>query len=319
MADARNPAPAGGRARRKTLTIDFSAKEFRRWRVPVTCGQYRAARLREILYAPSLSCPGRRTDDPAGRRLFEQCQPRHGIAVGRNCGDRIEDRQRGTPAARRRGRSAGLSGSGPPAAAARPNGARRAQRDHALSRRPAAALLSGRRPRQIYRDRPEQLQGRTAGTRIDLLDRRRHRVLFLRARFARPERPAAAGGGADRRNGQLFPLRLCRADRREPALPLECRGLPEPLERRSQARADRNQGLCDRKGRTPARQPRLPDRHVGIDERPEQAPAGQTVARDAPRPARRRRPGGDRHLCRQRGHRARADPGEPEGQDPRRA
>ncbi len=68
----------------------------------------------------------------------------------------------------------------------------------------------------------------------------------------------------------------------------QCRGLPEPLDAGPQARPDRDQGLCDPAGDAAARQPRLPDRHVGIDERAEQAAAGQAVAGDAARPARRR-------------------------------
>ena len=75
-------------------------------------------------------------------------------------------------------------------------------------------------------------------------------------------------------------------------------------------------GYSVQRGDAAARQPRLPDRHVGIDERAQQAAAGQAVARHAARRARRARHGRDRHLCGQRRHRARADPGEPEGADP---
>ena len=65
--------------------------------------------------------------------------------------------------------------------------------------------------RDVGRDRftatsqnPFKVVARGAG--LDLLDRCRHRVLFLRPRLAQPERAAAAGGGADRGDGQLFPL-----------------------------------------------------------------------------------------------------------------
>jgi Ca-activated chloride channel family protein len=71
-------------------------------------------------------------------------------------------------------------------------------------------------------------------------------------------------------------------------------------------------GYAVQSGDAAARQPRLPDRHVGLDERAEQAAAGQAVAEHAARRARRARHGRDRHLCRQRRHRARADAGQPE-------
>ena len=64
-------------------------------------------------------------------------------------------------------------------------------------------------------------------------------------------------------------------------------------------------------GHPPARQPRLPDRHVGLDERAEQAAAGPEVARHAARRAGRARHRRDRHLCR-------AMPG-PRSSRPRRA
>ena len=71
-------------------------------------------------------------------------------------------------------------------------------------------------------------------------------------------------------------------------------------------------------GDAPARQPRLPDRHLRLDECAEPAAAGQAVAGDAAGAARAERPRRDRHLCRQRRHRARADRGVREGEDSRR-
>ena len=56
-----------------------------------------------------------------------------------------------------------------------------------------------------------------------------------------------------------------------------------------------------------ARQPRLPDRHFGIDAGAQQAAAGEAVARAAARRAGAERHGRDRHLRRICGHRARAD------------
>jgi DNA-directed RNA polymerase specialized sigma24 family protein len=66
--------------------------------------------------------------------------------------------------------------------------------------------VSGCRPRQIHHHRAESVQGRPRRTGLDLLDRCRHRLLFVRPRLAQPECPAPAGGGADRGDGQLFPL-----------------------------------------------------------------------------------------------------------------
>ncbi len=62
--------------------------------------------------------------------------------------------------------------------------------------------------------RREPVQDRAGSAGLDLLDRRRHRLLFLGPRFAQPERAAAAGRGPDRGDGQLLPLRLRAADER---------------------------------------------------------------------------------------------------------
>ena len=61
-------------------------------------------------------------------------------------------------------------------------------------------------------ENPFKMVQRSAG--LDLLDRRRHRVLFVGARVAEPECAAAAGRGAHRGDGQLLPLRLRAADGR---------------------------------------------------------------------------------------------------------
>ncbi len=53
---------------------------------------------------------------------------------------------------------------------------------------------------------------------------------------------------------------------------------PSPCCTGTQARADRDQGLFGRASITAAREPRLPDRHVGLDAGAEQAAAGEAVA-----------------------------------------
>ena len=83
---------------------------------------------------------------------------------------------------------------------------------------------------------------------------------------------------------------------------------PSPWTGGPQDRAHRHQGLRRAAGDAAARQPRVPDRHVGLDGRAEQAAAGQAVARACwSTQLEAERPRGDRHLCGQRRHRARAD------------
>ena len=62
---------------------------------------------------------------------------------------------------------------------------------------------------------------------------------------------------------------------------------PNPVGRRPQARADRDQGLCGAGSDAPARKPRVPDRHLGLDECAQPAAAGKAVAGDAADAARR--------------------------------
>ena len=104
-----------------------------------------------------------------------------------------------------------------------------------------------------------------------------------------------------------------------------------PRQRRAAVQARRCRGVPDARG-TPgrklvrigikgyalpardaaARQPRLPDRHLGLDGRAQQAAAAQAVARHAGRSAATRNDTVvDRHLCRHRRRRARADHGQP--------
>ena len=76
-------------------------------------------------------------------------------------------------------------------------------------------------------------------------------------------------------------------------------------------------GYAVQRSHAAARKPRLPDRHVRLDERGEQAAAGAEVAEHAARRAGRARYGRDRHLRRLCGHGARADAGQRKGEDPR--
>ncbi len=72
-------------------------------------------------------------------------------------------------------------------------------------------------------------------------------------------------------------------------------------------------------GRTAEIEPRLPDRHFGLDGRAEQAAAPDQFAEAARRRPRPQRHGVDRHLCRQRRDRAGADQGLRQGEDRRGA
>ena len=161
----------------------------------------------------------------------------------------------------------------------------------------------------------ESVQDRLRGAGLDLLDRRRHRLLFVRPRLAQPQRPAAAGRGADRGDDQLFPLRLCRAARRA-AQPFSTNVavFPSPWTPGRKLVRIGIKGYAVAARHAAARQPRLPDRHVGLDERARTSCRWSSsrwpcCSTSSTRDDTRR----DRHLCRQRRHRARADPGQPEG------
>ena len=166
------------------------------------------------------------------------------------------------------------------------------------------------RPRPVRGRRREPVQDRARGAGLHVLDRRRHRLLFVRARLAQPQRPAAAGGGAHRGARQLLPLRL-RGAGAAPTEPfrVDVVGVPEPVVGGPQDRPHRHQGLSASVRGAPARQPGAADRHVRLDECAEPAAAGQAVAGHAADAARADRPRRDRHLRRQRRHRARADAG----------
>ena len=75
-------------------------------------------------------------------------------------------------------------------------------------------------------------------------------------------------------------------------------------------------GQADRPRQAAAEQPRLPDRRLGLDERAQQAAAGQGVAPDAGRATGRERPGGDRRLRRRLGPGAPLHLVPPQGRDP---
>ncbi len=151
---------------------------------------------------------------------------------------------------------------------------------------------------------------------VDLLDRRRHRLVRQRPPvLAGPEHAAAAGRGADRGTGQLLPLRLRTAVERRPVRRAG-RGRPMPLGARASAGPDRLEGPGDRPGRAAADEPRLPARRLRLDERAEQAAAGQGGDADARRAARRERPRGDRRLRQRRGPGAALDLRRAQGGDP---
>ena len=67
----------------------------------------------------------------------------------------------------------------------------------------------------------------------------------------------------------------------------QCAVFPSPWTAGRKLVRDRDQGLRDPARDAAARQSRLPDRHLRFDERAQQAAAGQAVAGDAARPARR--------------------------------
>ena len=91
-------------------------------------------------------------------------------------------------------------------------------------------------------------------------------VLRRRARRAQPRRAAAAQRGARGGDGQLFPLRLSGAGEPQAAVPRDAGGLSDAVERRYRDPAYRHQGLRPAQDQAPAGQPRLPDRHLGLDE-----------------------------------------------------
>ena len=114
------------------------------------------------------------------------------------------------------------------------------------------APLSRRWPRQVHQRRRKCVQNRPRGAGLDLLDRRRHRLLFIGSRLAQPQCPAAAGGGADRGDDQLFPLRLCarRALRSSRSAPMSrcfrARGRTGASSSASASRAMRSRARPDR-------------------------------------------------------------------------
>ena len=133
---------------------------------------------------------------------------------------------------------------------------------------------------------------------VDVLDRRRHRVVCERPALPESGTGAAKGCGAHRGADQLFLVQLPRAARR-PAVRGHDGDRRLPVEPEPSARARRPAGAAHRRQPHPAAQSRLPDRRVGLDVRPAQAAAGQGVAGDAGAEPHRQGSRRDRRLRRQ--------------------
>ena len=135
----------------------------------------------------------------------------------------------------------------------------------------------------------EPVRAHAQGAEVDLRDRRRHRQLRQRPAVPVPDEPASpAGRGPDRGDAQLLPVPGS-APAAEQSRPVRHppRGRPLPLERRAPAGPDRHRRQARPSQGAAAEQPRLPDRRLRLDGRRQQAAAGQVVAREARRAARR--------------------------------
>ena len=116
-----------------------------------------------------------------------------------------------------------------------------------LGRPAGAARLSRPGPRPVRDDRDQSAEGDGGGAGLHLLDRRRHRLLFLHARLAVQRRAAAGRCGAGRGADQLFSLRLSGARDARGAVHVDRHGDADAVEPGDEARAHRHQGLRDRR------------------------------------------------------------------------
>ena len=171
-----------------------------------------------------------------------------------------------------------------------------------------ARARPGDEHRGVLADRREPVPHGRSAAAVDVLERRRHRVVRERAPVPARRPAAAEGRGAHRGADQLLPLRLPGARRAASRSRSRPRSAPSPWNPTYQARADRPADaptIDDAK--VPPRNLVVPDRRVGLDGRAEQAAAAQArdgAARRAAAPAGSRR---DRRLRRQRRARAAAD------------
>ena len=131
------------------------------------------------------------------------------------------------------------------------------------------------------RSKPRQGGGRGAG--VDVLDRRRHRLLRFRPRLAERRGAAAEGRGAGRGARQLLPLRLPRPREPRDAVRGERIAHADSVERFHAADAHRHPGLRPRHGDRAACEPRLPRRRVRVDGRTGQAPPCRQLSQAPPR------------------------------------
>ncbi len=269
-------------------------------------------------------------------------RPRRGDAeraAGRAAADRAGRARGGCPPRRRAGR--GWRGRDGRCAGSRGTAGteRRGRRPADLRRRRSdahgCAARAGSRPleagRRSPRARPSAGRQRglrecarqsaprdRRGSRLDLLDRRgygklRDPPLEPAGRAASPAR-----GGADRGDDQLLPVRLPGAGERNAALPPHPLRHPDALEPGDAARPCGAAGPDARHRGPAAAEPRLPDRHVGLDAGSGEAAAPQAVVRADARPPAPRGSGGHRDLCRLGGRGAGAHGREPAQHHPLR-
>ena len=147
-----------------------------------------------------------------------------------------------------------------------PGGERGEVAGHHRARR-ASVPIPHAGPRPLHRLHPQSGEGRRRGTGVDVLHRRRHRLVRVPARGT--ERRLAAGHrrGAHRGARQLLPLRLRAAADARCAVRRPCLGDAGAVERRGPADAHRHQGLRAGPRRHTAGEPRVPRRHLGLDGR----------------------------------------------------
>ena len=223
----------------------------------------------------------------------------------------------------------------PPVASAKPSGGERSAQAPAVAPRrgcsPSAQACAWRHPEPMPPAEPigrdqfagasgERLQDRARNAGLDLLHRRRHGLLLVRARVAQSQRAAAAGRGADRGADQLFPLRLSRR-RRRPTEPFRTTVavFPSPWSEGRKIIRIGIKGYAVQAATRPRANLVFLIDTSGSMNAPNRLPLVKQSLAMLLAQLEAERPRGDRHLCGQRRHRARADRGIRQGEDPRRA